>query len=118
MHYPRQKKSAGPFRGPTTIPQTPLRELKENPGGSPQQKVRPSFAPTNPVSKMFRRFEHCGFKSLNPCFCLTGRAKRGNFNRGGGAKRALRARFASGGAALRAAFGVLKAHSVSTATFL
>ena len=50
--------------------------------------MRPSFAPTNTVSKMFRRSEHCGFKSLVPCFCLTGRAKRGNFNRGGGAKRA------------------------------
>ena len=64
-----------------------------------QVQVRPSFAPTNPVSKMFRRSEHCGFKSLAPCFCLTGRAKRGNFNWGGGAKRALR--FGRGGASRR-----------------
>ena len=58
---------------------------------------------TNPVSKMFRRSEHCSFRSSTPCFCLNrpreARQLQSGRRREARASRALR--FGRGGASRR-----------------
>ena len=77
--------------------------IARGPGARLGRQVRGSFAQTNPVSKMFRRSEHCGFKSSVPCFLLDrpreARQLQSGRRREARASRALR--FGRGGASRR-----------------